>query len=69
MFRWRAASVTPPVPSPRSPVTLFCPKSVREAKSTSGFFSRNWWFSTRESRAYDRSAIRAASCTASFSSG
>jgi hypothetical protein len=50
-------------------VTLFCPKSVREANRMSGFFSRNWWFRMRESRAYDRSAIRAASCTASFSAG
>ena len=60
-MRWRSGSVTPPVPSPRSPVTLFWPKSARDAKSMIGFFSRNWWPSTRESRAYARSAMRAAS--------
>ena len=27
-------------------MTLFCPKSVRDEKSTIGFFSRNWWSST-----------------------
>ena len=64
-----AISVTPPVPSPRSPVTLFCPKSARDEKRMIGFFSRNWWPRTRESRAYERSAIRAASVTAACSSG
>ncbi len=57
MFRWRRASVTPPVPSPRSPVTLFCPNSEREPKMRIGFRSLNSWLRSDLRRAYVRSAI------------
>ena len=62
--RLRAKSVTPPVPSPLASVALVCWKSDCEAYRMIGFRSRNSWFSTLDSRAYERSAIRAASSAA-----
>jgi hypothetical protein len=67
-FRCRKKSVTPCVPSPTS-VVLVCPKSVGEAYRMMIFRSVNRWFRMRESRAYDRSAIRATSSEASRSDG
>ena len=65
--RLRAKSVTPPVPSPPTWVALVCMKSECDAYRMIGFRSRNSWFSTLESRAYERSAIRAASIAATRS--
>ena len=49
--RFRAKSVTPPVPSLLTSVALVCMKSDWEAYRMIGFRSRNSWFSTFESRA------------------
>src|SRR6185503_8179559 len=48
--RFRAKSVTPPVPSLLTSVALVCMKSVWDAYRMIGFRSRNSWFNTFEGR-------------------
>ena len=63
-------SVTPPVPSPMSPpMALVCWKSECDAYSRIGLRPWNSWWSTRERRPYQRSAMRAASSAAARSAG
>jgi len=61
-------SVSPPTDSLKSSVTTFvCWNSDAEAYRMIGLRPWNWWCNTRDSRAYDRSAMRAASSAAARS--